>query len=499
MLLGQRRWAFLGSAAFVLIGASWALHRGELLALALPLFCYLAVGYYRLLPTLNLAARRTLGTKQATSNERVQIALEIRNQSQETLEIVEIQESLPFRATVVTGTLAKIVTLEREESALLEYSVSAKRGLLRWPAVRVLASDTLGLYRQVLEMPCESELLVLPAFEKIARLSMRPRRTRIYSGQVKARLGGPGLEFFGVRDYSPGDPQRYLNWKATARRDRPILNEFEQERVVDVIILLDARERSDVVALTPALRPPLSRLDGRGGWGVRAFSLFEYSVEAALALTHYLSVQGNRVGLLIYGNFLNWTWPGYGRRQRERLLRTLAAAEKGDKAVFEDLERLPTRLLPAGSQLIFVSPLCESDIKTLLDLRRRYEILVISPDPITFEGRALLAPSTSPPAPPDPHPVPLPNRERVQGEGFPFPLGKGLGLGPGEGRDESQLAIRIVRLQRMALLTQLRRAGVRVLDWDVARPLAPLVEEQLGRWAQRAAIMHGRGRPEISR
>ncbi|MCI2432642.1 hypothetical protein LM602_08910, partial [Candidatus Acetothermia bacterium] len=221
--------------------------------------------------------------------------------------------------------------------------------------------------------------------------------------------------------------------------------------------------------------------------GVRACSLFEYSVEAALALTHYLSVQGNRVGLLIYGNFLNWKWPGYGRRQRERLLRTLAAAEKGDKAVFEDLERLPTRLLPAGSQLIFVSPLCESDIKTLLDLRWRYEILVISPDPITFEGRALLAPSTSPPAPP------------LKREGSPFPLGKGLGLGPGEGRDESQLAIRIVRLQRMALLTQLRRAGVRVLDWDVARPLAPLVEEQLGRWAQRAAIMHGRGRPEISR
>ncbi|MCI2430023.1 DUF58 domain-containing protein, partial [Candidatus Acetothermia bacterium] len=464
MLLGQRRWAFLGSAAFVLIGASWALHRGELLALALPLLCYLAVGYYRLLPTLNLAARRTLGTKQATSNERVQIALEIRNQSQETLEIVEIQESLPFRATVVTGTLAKIVTLEREESALLEYSVSAKRGLLRWPAVRVLASDTLGLYRQVLELPCESELLVLPAFEKIARLSMRPRRTRIYSGQVKAQLGGPGLEFFGVRDYYPGDPQRYLNWKATARRDRPILNEFEQERVVDVIILLDARERSDVVALTPdpsPVTPPVpSPYTGRAGeeergavGGVRACSLFEYSVEAALALTHYLSVQGNRVGLLIYGNFLNWKWPGYGRRQRERLLRTLAAAEKGDKAVFEDLERLPTRLLPAGSQLIFVSPLCESDIKTLLDLRWRYEILVISPDPITFEGRALLAPSTSPPAPP------------LKREGSPFPLGKGLGLGPGEGRDESQLAIRIVRLQRMALLTQLRRAGVRVLDW----------------------------------
>ncbi|MCS6937347.1 MAG: DUF58 domain-containing protein [Candidatus Bipolaricaulota bacterium] len=450
MLVGPRRWAFLGGAAFALVWAGWALHRGELLALALPLLGYLAVGYARPPTSVELRAERTLSTKQAASGESVQITLEIHNRSQYALEIVEIQDSLPQRAALVRGVDAKIVALEREENTLIEYAVSARRGLLRWSGVRVIVSDTLGLYRQVLEIPCESELLVLPAFEKISRLWMRPRRTRIYSGQVKARLGGPGLEFFGVRDYYPGDPQRYLNWKATARRDRPILNEFEQERVVDVILLLDARERSDIEIFSP------SALQGEGrggGWE----SLFEYSVEAALALAHALSVQGNRVGLLIYGNFLNWTWPGYGRRQRERLLRAIASAEKGDKAVFEDLENLPTRLLPAGSQLIFVSPLCESDIKTLLDLRLRYEVLVISPDPVSFEGRALLS-------------------EKVQ--------------------DEVQLAMRIARLRRTALLTQLRRAGVRVLDWDVARPLAPLVDKQLGRLSQRAGVVRGRAPSE---
>lgn len=457
MLVGPRRWAFLGSAAFALIWAGWALHRGELLALALPLLCYLAVGYTRPLPQIKLRARRTLNAQQAASDEKVQIILEIQNQSQQSLEIVEIQDPLPRRATLVTGVDAKLVTLEGDERVCLEYSVSARRGLLRWTSVDVVVSDTLGLYSQALELRCESELLVLPQFEKITKLWMRPRRTRIYSGQVKARLGGPGLEFFGVRDYYPGDPQRYLNWKATARRDRPILNEFEQERVVDVIVLLDARERSDVERSSPS--PLQGEGQGEGHAGIERESLFEYSVEAALALAHYLSVQGNRVGLLIYGDFLNWTWPGYGRRQRERLLRTLAAAEKGDKAVFEDLERLPTRLLPAGSQLIFVSPLCESDIKTLLDLRLRYEILVISPDPIAFEVGAIASQ----------HPHFFASRERVQ--------------------SEIQFAMRIARLQRLALLTQLRRAGVRVVDWDVARPLAPLIAEQLGRWAQRATVV----------
>nr|BAL59710.1 hypothetical protein HGMM_OP4C346 [Candidatus Acetothermum autotrophicum] len=212
------------------------------------------------------------------------------------------------------------------------------------------------------------------------------------------------------------------------------MNEFEQERVADVIILLDARERSDV-------SPSTSRS------GRENFSLFEHSVRAALSLAHYFTAQGNRVGLLIYGRYLDWTWPGFGRWQREKLLRAIASAEKGDKAVFEDLENLPTRLLPAGSQLVFVGPILESDVKTIVDLRLRYEVLCIAPNPVLFESAYL---------------VPTP---------------------------EVELALRLEYLRRQALLAQLRRAGIRVVDWDVSRPLASIVRGELGQMAWRAALI----------
>jgi uncharacterized protein (DUF58 family) len=442
MMLGPRRWAFLGSAAFLLILVGEILRQGELLVLALPLVCYLAVGVYFALPSVMLKAQRSLSTTRAMNDEPVTVRVELENLGA-TLELIELADGVPAMVELRQGSAQKIANLPGGEKISLEYVVSGMRGLARWQTLSVRVTDTLGLFLREMELPCEGELLVVPTFERLEEIMIRPRRTRIFSGQVKARLGGAGIEFFGVREYYPGDERRFLNWKATARRDRPIVNEFEQERVADVIILLDARERSDVINPHPQ---PLSPLRERGE-GVRGKNLFEHSVRAALALAHYFTAQGNRVGLLIYGKYLDWTWPGFGRWQRERLLRAIVSAEKGDKAVFEDLENIPTRLLPAGSQLVFVGPILESDVKTIIDLRLRYEVLCIAPNPILFESAFL------------------------------------------ERTPEVELALRLEHLKRQALLAQLRRVGIRVVDWDVSKPLAAVVSGELGRSAWRAALI----------
>ncbi|MCS7197848.1 MAG: DUF58 domain-containing protein [Candidatus Bipolaricaulota bacterium] len=429
-MLGPHRWAFLGSAAFLLIALGEILRQGELLVLALPLVCYLALGFYYALPeTMELRAQRRVSAQRVLSGEPVTVRVELENHGTN-LEIVELVDNIPEILELHRPGSQKIESLPSGGKIALEYTVSGMRGLARWKGLSVLVTDTLGLFVRNMELSCEGELLVVPRFERIEEILMRPRRTRIFSGQVKARLGGPGIEFFGVREYYPGDERRYINWKATARAARLIVNEFEQERVADVIIVLDARERSDVFA--------------------KNLSLFEHSVRAALSLAYYFTGQGNRVGLLIYGKYLDWTWPGYGRWQREKLLRAIASAEKGDKAVFEDLENLPTRLLPAGSQLVFVSPILESDVKTILELRVRYEVLCIAPNPVLFES-AFLAPTP-----------------------------------------EAKLALRLEHLRRQALLAYLRRAGIRVVDWDVARPLASVLKGELGRAAWRAALIRRR-------
>ena len=99
-------------------------------------------------------------------------------------------------------------------------------------------------------------------------------------------------------------------------------------------------------------------------------SLFEHANRAAAALAESFLDDGNRVGLLVYGSGIDGVFPGYGRVQRDRILRALGRAAAGHHFVFESLRNLPTRFFPAQSQIIFVSPLSSDDVRSALPLLR---------------------------------------------------------------------------------------------------------------------------------
>jgi uncharacterized protein (DUF58 family) len=223
-----------------------------------------------------------------------------------------------------------------------------------------------------------------------------------------------------VREYQLGDSMRHVNWRVTARHTEDMFtNAFEQERITDVGLILDARQQTDV-------------LSPQG-------SLFEYGVRAAAALADVFLRDGNRVGLLIYGRGRETTFPGYGKIQRERIQCALAAARTGDNMALAHLDYLPTRFFPPRSQIILISPLILDDLPVLVRLRANgYQVLVVSPDPVSFEAS------------------------------FMKP---GLDL---------ELAIRIARVERVLLLRKLQRVGVEVVNWQVERSLDRVLRARVG-------------------
>ena len=55
------------------------------------------------------------------------------------------------------------------------------------------------------------------------------------------------MEFFGIREYEPGDEMRWVNAKITARHTQKVfVNQFEQERAADIGLILDVRKQSDI-------------------------------------------------------------------------------------------------------------------------------------------------------------------------------------------------------------------------------------------------------------
>ncbi len=402
----MRRLLLLGGLAYVLLLLGLATMNGPLLALTIPLVIYLAAALVYGPGELRLTATRLLSDDRVPKGKPVTVRLSVTNEGTR-LERVQVEDIVPRQLEVIDGESSLITALAPGETVTLRYRVRGGRGDVKLGAARVRASDALGLFSREVLLQTPQRLMILPEVMKLRRVAIRPRRTLAYAGPVPARRGGSGVEFFGVREYQMGDPLRWINWRVSARH-RPSLftNEFEQERITDVGLILDARRRTD-----------------RRGQDA---SLFEHAVRATASLAAAFLSDGNRVGLLIYGGFLDWTFPGYGRIQRERILRALAGAETGESRVFESLDFIPTRYFPAQSQLVLVSPLCEDDLPPLVRLRARgYQLMVISPDPIAFEARFL------------------------------------------ESDPTASLAVRIARLERNLLLRRLQRAGIRTVSWEV--------------------------------
>lgn len=404
-----------------LLLAGIATVQGALIALALPLVAYLLVGYLQAPDQVELRAERHLSAERTSPNQNVDVTVTVTNLGSNVEEIL-LEDILPAGLTVRSGFRRHLLRLAKGESYTFTYTVSGPRGGYVFEALEGKVNDHLALINLKVRAEAKGRLFVFPPVTRVRYIAIRPRRTRVYAGTIPARAGGSGTEFFGVREYQPGDPPSAINWRASVRyTDTLYANEYQQERVADVGIVLDGRLRTNEFA--------------------RGHSLFEYSVQAAASLADALLNQGNRVGLLLYASYLGWTFPGYGKIQRERILHALANAKIGESQVFVDLEYIPTRLFPPESQIVFVSPLGEDDLKPLIQLRARgYDVLVVSPNPVKFELSYLS--ST------------IPNVD---------------------------LAGRVLHMERLLLLQSLQRANIHVLDWDVREPFDLLVRRRLGR------------------
>jgi uncharacterized protein (DUF58 family) len=338
----------------------------------------------------------------------VAVTLQIQNLGGDIDELY-LEDKLSPNLSIRLGTNRHLLRLPKNSYHTLTYSITGPRGAYKFESVFVDIRDSFGLTQRQQIIPTSGQLLVFPTIQRLKSVLIRPRKTRVYAGSIPAQVGGTGTEFFGVREYQMGDSPRAINWHVVARHQENLYsNEFQQERVADVGIVLDAREHANLFH--------------------HGNSIFEYSVSASAALSSALLAQGNRVGLLVYGNYLTWILPGYGKIQQEKIMNTLAGAVTGASSVFEGLEHLSSRMFPPESQIVLVSSLAHDDLNVLIQLRARgYQVLVVSPDPIHFESGI------------------LPRSKNVE------------------------TAARVLRLERNLLIGRLEHAGVQVIEWDVSK------------------------------
>lgn len=200
------------------------------------------------------------------------------------------------------------VLLQTGQQTRLTYSVfPARRGEFTWPGLVVRIKSPWGLAWWHRLIPVTTKVDVYPDLIGLRALSVRLSLEA--SGSLRRRrhsLGG--TEFAELRDYYLGDDLRMMDWKATARRGRPLVRVMEPERDQPLIILLD-RGR-----LMTAQVAGLKR--------------FDWALNAALALAMTGLRRGDRVGLAVFDQGLyRWIAPQAGDSHLGQILTQVYNAE----------------------------------------------------------------------------------------------------------------------------------------------------------------------------
>lgn len=196
---------------------------------------------------------------------------------------VRVTDDLPeLLAREGADVLEAVIAPGRE--ARLEWPVRAeRRGDAEYGDVHLRVLGPLGLAWRQRRVYRADPLRVLPGILEVRRYRLLGLHNRLReAGFRPVRQRGEGGSFESLREYVRGDDPRIIDWKATARRSKVIVRQYEAERRQNVVLLVDAgRLMTEKVG-------DRERID--------------YALTAALLLADVASLHGDLVGLLVFAD-----------------------------------------------------------------------------------------------------------------------------------------------------------------------------------------------------
>jgi len=139
---------------------------------------------------------------------------------------------------------------------------------------------------------------------KVRQIEIRTNRlvSETLAGQYHSVFKGRGMDFDAVREYTPGDEVRIIDWNVTARAGRPFVKKFVEERELTLTLLVDVSASGDF------------------GSGVQ--SKREFAAEIASVLAFSAVRNSDKVALILFRDQIElYVPPRKGRRHVLRLVR----------------------------------------------------------------------------------------------------------------------------------------------------------------------------------
>jgi len=264
-----------------------------------------------------IRATRTLPERFSIGDQN-QVKLELTNQyafSVRTSIIDELPEQFQDR-----NWLRKLV-LQSDQSSILNYQLRPEtRGEYTFHDINVFVHGPLQLVKRRYIFAQEQLVKVYPSYLQMRRYQLLAMSNRLQeAGVKKIRRLGHSMEFEQIKEYVRGDDYRTINWKATARKQDLMVNNYTDERSQQIYCLINKGR---------VMKMPFHGL-----------TLLDYAINTTLVLSNVALVRQDKAGLITFEKNLDTFLPADKKPTQMNLVLETLYKQKTDflEADFEKL------------------------------------------------------------------------------------------------------------------------------------------------------------------
>lgn len=283
----------------------------------------------------------------------------------------EVIDELPFQFQQRDDT--SYFSLFTSHFSFKTYLRPTRRGIYAFGHVLVFASTRLGLVERRYRCAAPCDVSVYPSYQKLHQYELMAISRNLQEPGIKRiRRIGHNTDFEHIRDYLRGDDYRTVNWRATARLSRPMVNVYQDERSQQVFSIIDK-----------------GRVMQQAFQGM---TLLDYAINASLALSYVAMRKEDRAGLITFDDNLG-TFVAADRRPGHinKLMETLYAEQtEFEETDFSALSVGIGRHISKHSLLILYTNFMglvslQRQLLFLQQIARRHRLLVVFFDDVELQ------------------------------------------------------------------------------------------------------------------
>ena len=207
----------------------------------LTLLAFVAVNRILFRGSADVTAQREVDLYRIFERDSTRVDLKLTNPGKRLL-FLEVRDRLPRQLRLAGGTNYDLIALPSGGVDELRYEVQGPLlGVYEVGPADLRLEDPFGLFYEERDLVRSNTLWVLPRREDLRKAALLSNLPMPLLGDHQVNRPGDGFDFFALREYVPGDTMRQVNWKASARSGKMMVNQMMRTTAAEVTMFLDGR------------------------------------------------------------------------------------------------------------------------------------------------------------------------------------------------------------------------------------------------------------------